>query len=101
MDACKSGFHNTCRPLIGLHACFLKGGYGGQLMSAVSRDGNNQINPISYAMVEAETKDSWEWFLHLLVFELSAFNQRAYGFISDQHKVYEFIHHVLCTFLIL
>lgn len=57
-------------------------------MSIIGRDGNNQILPIAYAMVEAETKDSWEWFLHLLLEDLSAFNQIAYDFIFYQHKVY-------------
>ncbi|XP_058744165.1 uncharacterized protein LOC131616720 [Vicia villosa] len=74
------------KPLIGLDACFLKGGYGGQLMSAIGRYGNNQIYPIAYAVVEAETKDSWEWFLHLLLEDLGKFNDKAYGFISDQQK---------------
>ncbi|XP_058773528.1 uncharacterized protein LOC131647680 isoform X2 [Vicia villosa] len=86
LDACKSGFATYCRPIIGLDACFLKGDYGGQLMSAIGRDGNNQIYPIAYAVVEAETKDSWEWFLHLLLEDLRAFNDRCYGFISDQQK---------------
>ncbi|XP_058759822.1 uncharacterized protein LOC131633127 [Vicia villosa] len=74
------------KPLVGLDACFLKGETGGQLMSAVGRDANNQIYPIAYAVVEAETKDSWEWFLHLLIEDLGALNQKAYGFISDQQK---------------
>ncbi|XP_058726755.1 uncharacterized protein LOC131598141 [Vicia villosa] len=86
LDACKSGFATYCRPIIGLDACFLKGDYGGQLMSAIGRDANNQIYPIAYAVVEAETKDSWQWFLHILLEDLGAFNDRCYGFISDQHK---------------
>lgn len=88
LEACKADFAKTCKPLIGLHACFLNGGYGGKLMFAIDRDGNNQIFPIAYVVVEVETKDSWEWFLHLLLEDLSAFNQRAHAFISDQHKVY-------------
>ncbi|GAU35429.1 hypothetical protein TSUD_375190 [Trifolium subterraneum] len=47
------------RPLIGLDACFLKGDHGGQLMAAVGKDGNNQMIPIVYAVVDAETRDSW------------------------------------------
>lgn len=39
--ACKTAFATTCRPLIGLDGCFLKGVYGGQLLSAVGKDGNN------------------------------------------------------------
>ncbi|CAK8569806.1 unnamed protein product [Lathyrus sativus] len=58
LEACKAGFSKTCRPLIGLHACFLKGDYGGQLMSVIGRDGNNQIFPISYDVVETEARES-------------------------------------------
>ncbi|XP_073223518.1 uncharacterized protein [Cicer arietinum] len=47
--------------IIKLDACFLKGEYGGQLIAAVGKDGNNQMIPIAYAVVEAETKDSWRW----------------------------------------
>ncbi|XP_058763696.1 uncharacterized protein LOC131637121 [Vicia villosa] len=86
LDACKSGFATYYRPIIGLDACFLKGDYRGQLMSAVGRDANNQIYPIAYVVVEAETKYSWQWFLHILLEDLGAFNDRCYGFISDQHK---------------
>ncbi|KAH1215927.1 hypothetical protein GmHk_13G036969 [Glycine max] len=45
----------TCRPLIGLDGCFLKGEYRGQLLTAIGKDGNNQMLPIAYAVVEAET----------------------------------------------
>ncbi|XP_058776681.1 uncharacterized protein LOC131651009 [Vicia villosa] len=86
LEACKSGFSKYCRPLIGLDACFLKGDYGGQLMAAVGRDGNKKIYPIAYAVVEAETKDSWEWFINILMEDLESLNHRAYAFISDQQK---------------
>ncbi|XP_058780530.1 uncharacterized protein LOC131654122 [Vicia villosa] len=86
LEACKAAFAYTCRPLIGLDACFLKGEYGGQLMAAVGMDGNNQIYPIAYAVVEAETRDSWKWFLDLLLADLNNIFPRSYGFISDQQK---------------
>ena len=54
LDACKQGFKAGCRPLIGLDGCFLKGYYGGQLLSAVGQDGNNQIYVIAYAIVDVE-----------------------------------------------
>jgi hypothetical protein len=87
LEACKSAFSYTCRPLIGLDACFLKGDYGGQLMAAVGKDGNNQIFPIAYAVVEAETKNSWQWFIKLLLEDLQSISQKPYAFISDQQKV--------------
>nr|XP_027188293.1 uncharacterized protein LOC113785718 [Cicer arietinum] len=86
LEACKAAFANTCRPLIGLDACFLKGEYGGQLIAAVGKDGNNQMIPIAYAVVEAETKDSWQWFLDLLLEDLNNVQQKQYAFISDQQK---------------
>jgi hypothetical protein len=59
LEACKAAFAYTCRPLIRLDACFLKGDHGGQLMAAVGKDRNNQMIPIAYAVVDAETRDSW------------------------------------------
>lgn len=53
------GFLFGYRPLIGLDACHLKGSFGGQLMSDIARDANNQMFPLAIAVVEAEVKDSW------------------------------------------
>jgi hypothetical protein len=55
----KNDFKDGCRPVIGLDACFFKGVYKGQLMAVIGRDANNNMYPISMAVVEAETKDSW------------------------------------------
>jgi len=48
----------SCRPIIGLDGCFLKGEYGGELLTAVGRDKNDQMLPIAYVVVEVENKDS-------------------------------------------
>ncbi|KAI5439440.1 hypothetical protein KIW84_025005 [Lathyrus oleraceus] len=56
LEACKVGFAKTCMPLIGLDA------------------------------FEAETKDSWQWLLDLLMHDLEGYSQRSYEFILDQHK---------------
>lgn len=37
----------------------------------VGKDENNQMFPIAYVVVEAETKGSWEWFLDLLLKDLN------------------------------
>ena len=87
LEACKAAFSHTCRPFIGLDVCFLKGDYGGQLMAEVGKDGNNQMFPIAYAVVEAETRESWQWFIDLLLEDLENINQRPYAFISYQQKV--------------
>ncbi|RYR28097.1 hypothetical protein Ahy_B01g052205 [Arachis hypogaea] len=56
-DACKKSFQH-CKPFIRLDRCFLKTPQGGQLLTAIGRDPNEQILPIAYAVVEGETKDS-------------------------------------------
>ncbi|WVZ08135.1 hypothetical protein V8G54_021481 [Vigna mungo] len=61
---------NVEGPISGLDECFLKGKYGGELLTAVRRDVNKQILPIAYAVVEVENKDSWTWFLKLLIQDL-------------------------------
>ncbi|XP_058759381.1 uncharacterized protein LOC131632657 [Vicia villosa] len=55
---------------------------------AVGKDGNNKMIPIAYAVVEAETKDSWQLFLKLLLEDLQSIQQNAYGFTSDQQKLH-------------
>ncbi|XP_017405608.1 uncharacterized protein LOC108319095 [Vigna angularis] len=54
-------------PIIGLDGAFLKGKYSGELLTAVGRDANDQMLPLAYAIVEVENKDTWKWFLELLV----------------------------------
>ncbi|WVY91979.1 hypothetical protein V8G54_037493 [Vigna mungo] len=86
LNACKQSFI-SCRPIIGLDRCFLKGKYGGELLTAVGRDGNEQILPIAYAVVEVENKDSWTWFLELLIEDLGGVDvASSCTFISDQQK---------------
>ncbi|XP_052736643.1 uncharacterized protein LOC128197854 [Vigna angularis] len=86
LKACKDSFV-SCRPIIGLDECFLKGKYGGELLTIVGRDENEQILPIAYVVVEVENKDSWTWFLELLIADLGG--EAVCGactFISDQQK---------------
>ena len=86
LEGCKKGFLAGCRPIIGLDACHLKTKTGGQLMCAVGRDPNDEYFPLAYAVVEAETKDSWTWFLNLLLADIG--DARTWVFISDQQKVW-------------
>nr|XP_023904656.1 uncharacterized protein LOC112016340 [Quercus suber] len=46
---CKKGFMVGCRPIIGLDACHLKTKSGGQLITAVARDLNEEYFPLVYA----------------------------------------------------
>ena len=71
LDACKKGFV-ACRPFIGVDACHLKGHYGGQLMTVVAIDPNNQLFPLAFVVVETEMKDSWTWFILKLISDVNA-----------------------------
>ena len=70
LKGCKKGFMAGYRPIIGLDACHLKTKSGGQLITAVARDPNEEYFLLAYAIVEAETKDSWTWFINLLLADI-------------------------------
>ncbi|KAK2382535.1 hypothetical protein QL285_070062 [Trifolium repens] len=83
-DGCKKGFINGCRPFIGVDGCHLKTKYGGQILIAVGRDPNDQYFPLAFGVVETETKESWRWFIQLLLEDVGQHNR--FVFISDQQK---------------
>ena len=85
LEGCKKGFLAGCRPIIGLDACHLKTKTGGQLMCDVGRDPNDEYFSFAYAVVEAETKDSWIWFLNLFLADIG--DDKQWVFIYDQQKV--------------
>ncbi|XP_031396836.1 uncharacterized protein LOC116207857 [Punica granatum] len=85
-EGLKQGFLNGCRPVISLDGCFLKTHLGGQLLSAIGRDGNNQMFPIAWAVVEGENEDSWRWFLHRLTYDLGISDGFGWTMLSDQQK---------------
>ena len=59
LGAQKDRFLTGCRPIIGLDSCHLKEIFGGQLLSAIGRDRNDNMYPIIVALVEIERKASW------------------------------------------
>ncbi|XP_057784737.1 uncharacterized protein LOC131002270 [Salvia miltiorrhiza] len=81
------GFKLSCRPLIGLDGCFLKTYLGGILLCATGKDGNNQMFPIAWAVVEIENEACWTWFLKCLLEDLGITDGHGWTFISDQQKV--------------
>lgn len=85
--ALKVGWKQGCRPVLGLDGCFLKTVCRGQLLSAVGRDGNNQMYPVAFAVVETESTASWKWFIELLAEDLELGDGHGYTIISDQQKV--------------
>ena len=87
LDGCKQGFVAGCRPFIGVDGCHLKTAYGGQLLVAVGRDPNDQYFPLAFAVVENECKETWRWFLTLLLQDIGDIDSHRWVFISDQQKV--------------
>ncbi|KAL0406346.1 UNVERIFIED_CONTAM: hypothetical protein Slati_3948500, partial [Sesamum latifolium] len=72
--------------IIGVDGCHLKRPNGGILLTAVGVDPNNNLYPISYAVVNREARETWEWFLILLNEDLGISNQVEYVFMSDKQK---------------
>ncbi|CAB4291653.1 unnamed protein product [Prunus armeniaca] len=58
----------------------------GQLLVAVGIDANDNMYPIAYAVAELESKDSWCWFLQLLIEDLGPVSEYGWTFISNQQK---------------
>ena len=75
------------RPIIGLDGCHLKGRFGGQILSAIARDTNDNIFPVAFAVVEQENKDSWVWFLQQFSDHIGNPEQLNLVFITDRQKV--------------
>ncbi|KAK8617712.1 hypothetical protein V6N13_080619 [Hibiscus sabdariffa] len=63
LQACKEGF-KSCRPIICLDGCHLKGYHQGHLLAAVGVDANDCIYPIAFVVVDSENHSSWCWFLN-------------------------------------
>ncbi|XP_077233381.1 uncharacterized protein LOC143875660 [Tasmannia lanceolata] len=60
--------------------------WGGQILSAVGKHANKQMFIIAYAVVEAELKDSWTWFLRTLLNGIGSVETYGWTFISDRQK---------------
>ena len=52
----------------------------------MGRDGNNQMFPIAWAVVEVESKDSWSWFINLLLEDIGLQQGNGWTVITDQQK---------------
>ncbi|XP_057522472.1 uncharacterized protein LOC130802471 [Amaranthus tricolor] len=95
LPACKEGFVAGCRPIIGVDGAHLKGEFPGVLLTAVGKDGNNNIFPVAWAVVETENVETWTWFLNLLVEDLKSVSPSSscaragcedFTFMSDRQK---------------
>ncbi|KAK8510047.1 hypothetical protein V6N12_035370 [Hibiscus sabdariffa] len=61
-NACIEGFP-FCKRMIQVDGTWLYGKYGHILILAVAQDGDSNIFPIAFAIVEKEDAEGWEFFL--------------------------------------
>ncbi|RYR43476.1 hypothetical protein Ahy_A08g039884 [Arachis hypogaea] len=73
-----------CKPVVQVDGTHLYGKYKGCLLVAVSQDGNNNIVPIAFVIVEGETSDAWYFFLSNL--RQHVVTRDGVGLISDRHE---------------
>ena len=74
--------------LAGLDGCFIKLSTGQQILAATGRDGNNNIFPIAFGVVDKEETDIWTWFLTQLRTVIGTSNKFGkYTIMSDRQKV--------------
>ena len=87
-----------CANIVGLDVCFIKLTTGQQPLAATERDGNNNIFPIAFGIVDKEDTNSWTWFLYQLREAIGGQSGQfgQYTIISDRQKV---IYLVVVTFM--
>ncbi|XP_039134903.1 uncharacterized protein LOC120272206 [Dioscorea cayenensis subsp. rotundata] len=59
--ACVIGFKTRCRPLLYLDGTHLLGKYGGTLLGATGKDGNDGFFHVAFAIIDNETDANWTW----------------------------------------
>ena len=75
---------DNVKPIIQVDGTFLYGKYKGTLLVATSQDGNRNVVPLAFALVEGETEQSWSWFLFNLRRHVVK-DRRGLCLISDRH----------------
>ena len=73
------------RPILGYRS-HIKGHRRGQMLTAIGIYANNGMFSVAFAVIEAENKDTWTWFLYQLSCDLTIFNPHHWNFISEKQK---------------
>ena len=85
-SACKKGWLTSCRRVIGLDGCHIKGPHEGQLLVAIGIDADNLMFSIAYTAIESECAATWSWFLEFLGENLEIANSQTITWITDKRK---------------
>ncbi|XP_057756261.1 uncharacterized protein LOC130975487 [Arachis stenosperma] len=73
-----------CKPLVQVDTTHLYGKYKGCLLVSVALDENQNIVPITFAIVKDETANAWHFFLSNL--QTYVVRRDGVGIISDRHE---------------
>jgi hypothetical protein len=73
-----------CRPVVLVDGTFLTKKYRGTLMMAAAVDPEDQIVPMTFALVEGKNNSSWSWFMRFLRTQVLGAS-RTICLISDRH----------------
>ncbi|KAG7534518.1 Zinc finger SWIM-type [Arabidopsis thaliana x Arabidopsis arenosa] len=84
--AMKEGWKNGCRRILHLDGTFMKGKIKGEVLTAISRDANDKMFPVAWAIVPIENKIYWGWFMTLLQEDLDLGSGNGLTIVSDQQK---------------
>nr|AAW28568.1 Putative transposon MuDR mudrA-like protein, identical [Solanum demissum] len=88
LGALKSGWMEGCRRIIGFDGAYLKGVCRSELMSCISKDRNNQMYLVAWAIFNKKSKDTWSWFIKCIKhdLELTQIEGERLTVMSDMQK---------------
>jgi len=72
------------RKVIGVDDTFLQGKYLGALLTATVQDGNFQLYPIAFAVVDTNNNQYWKWFFKQLSCLIQ--DDESLAIISNRHQ---------------
>ncbi|XP_075494824.1 uncharacterized protein LOC142532401 [Primulina tabacum] len=81
---CVDGFRH-CQKIISVDGTHLYTKYKHKMLIGVTLDGNNQVLPLAFAIVDEEITYSWKWFLENLGRHVVR-GESGVCLISDRHK---------------
>ncbi|ONK76627.1 uncharacterized protein A4U43_C03F30310 [Asparagus officinalis] len=58
-----NGFEHGCRPLLFLDSVSLKSARQWKILAATGVDGENEVFPVAFAVIEDDSKENWQWFM--------------------------------------
>ena len=99
---CVRGFYRAIRKVIVLDGTFLKSKFKGVLLVATALDGNSNLYPLAFGVVDSENDLSWNWFMRQLKVVIA--DEQSLAFFSDRNtslgkaiaNVHPQSHHGIC-----